>query len=294
MTTSFEGHALRVLRWKGRPAWVASDVSRALGYADGSKLSERISSEWREEFIPEVDFEMVEGEAMAELVRIAPPDSGVANSMTRHLTLLFESGLHMALLKTRKPAGIRLRRLLVTEVLPKLVRTGGYQQVAPAPPQLPAPPAAKPPGHVSAVFPPDVYQDLEQAAKRLDCSVYELVERVVDLWRADCRPLPPYRRTAPPSSAQEAARITQQVYVLLNTTALELDRLQKLTETTRATLGASEGELHAALVMLDALRDEDAARAMLGLVKQARGSKQSCAELMSRLLGAASRLPTKS
>jgi hypothetical protein len=40
--------------------------------------------------------------------------------------VLFESGLHLALAKTNLPIGKRLRRFLVDEVLPQLVRTGRY------------------------------------------------------------------------------------------------------------------------------------------------------------------------
>ena len=47
---------------------------------------------------------------------------GLGTSRIPSLLVLFEPGLHLVLLKTSMPAGRRLRRFLVTEVLPRLVR----------------------------------------------------------------------------------------------------------------------------------------------------------------------------
>ena len=47
----------------------------------------------------------------------------------RGLVVLFETGLHLALVKTNKPAGRKLRRFLAEKVLPQLVRTGRYEPV---------------------------------------------------------------------------------------------------------------------------------------------------------------------
>lgn len=50
----------------------------------------------------------------------------VSSHARASLLVLFESGLHLVLTKTRRPVGVRLRRFLADEVLPQIVRDGKY------------------------------------------------------------------------------------------------------------------------------------------------------------------------
>jgi hypothetical protein len=57
-------------------------------------------------------------------LKALPGAEELAPSVHHRLLVLFESGLHLALIKTRKPHGKRLRRFLAEEVMPQLVRNG--------------------------------------------------------------------------------------------------------------------------------------------------------------------------
>ena len=128
LESDFEGKPLITLAHDGHPAWVARQVGTALGYANnGKRLVNKITTDWAEEFIPERDYTVLSGSALAAFKAAAKggpvPVSSRAN---RSLIVLFESGLHLVLAKTTKPVGERLRRFLVDEVLPQIVRDGRY------------------------------------------------------------------------------------------------------------------------------------------------------------------------
>lgn len=130
----FEGHPLTVLWREGKPYWIAREVGAAMGYEDGSKLVDLIGDEWADEFIEGTDFVRVSGAAAAEILRaVGANDSGENAETTnprnsgngrgaRRVLLLSESGVNLAAIKTRKPAGKRLRRWLASEVLPSIAR----------------------------------------------------------------------------------------------------------------------------------------------------------------------------
>ena len=128
LNSDFEGKPLTTLTCKGRPAWVARQVGATLGYANsGKRLANKIAGDWAEEFIDGHDYLVLRGEDLAAFKELAK-DSPVAVSsrVNRGLLILFESGLHLVLAKTNKPVGRRLRRFLVDEVVPQLVRDGRY------------------------------------------------------------------------------------------------------------------------------------------------------------------------
>lgn len=130
----FEGHSLTVLWREGRPYWIAREVGAAMGYEDGSKLVDLIGDEWADEFIEGTDFVRVSGAAAAEILRAVATNDSIENAETtnprntgngrgaRRVLLLSESGVNLAAIKTRKPAGKRLRRWLASEVLPSIAR----------------------------------------------------------------------------------------------------------------------------------------------------------------------------
>lgn len=147
VTVDFEGHPVTAVEFEGRPAWVASQVGAALGYAEsGRQLAKKLAGEWSEEFIPGTDFETITNGRLAVFKSRLGTDSvpSAVDPRTPSLVILYESGLHLALLKTRKPAGRRLRRFLATEVLPKLARGAKVVEAPGAPPVLPVTPPARP------------------------------------------------------------------------------------------------------------------------------------------------------
>ena len=134
----FEGRKLRVRVWQGRPCALSNDVGLAVGYRDGRALTNKVMGEWAREFIEGVDFVRLKGSALKAFFDSTDSvESSLGHGGTRTAIALYESGIYLALLKTRKPAGIRLRRFLATDVLPELARTGSY--TAPSAPSPPAP-----------------------------------------------------------------------------------------------------------------------------------------------------------
>lgn len=143
LAVTFDGHPVNVTMWQGRPAWIASQVGAALGYADGARLVDKIGGEWKDEFLPGHDFDTLTNGRLAAFRAASndSPESGESSrGGARSLVILYQPGLDLALLKTRKPAGKRLRRLLADEVLPQLRATGtATLPGAPAPPPILAP-----------------------------------------------------------------------------------------------------------------------------------------------------------
>ncbi|WP_437796461.1 hypothetical protein [Sorangium sp. So ce693] len=116
--TAFEGQQLTFYRFRDKVCVVGQELGAALGYADRS-LGARIAGEWKNEFIKEKDYGILEGEELRVFKRLAT--SGVA-SRSKSLLVLFEPGVNLVSLKTEKELGVKLRRLLADEVLPKLLR----------------------------------------------------------------------------------------------------------------------------------------------------------------------------
>lgn len=133
LTLPFEGEPLTTLTWKDRPVWVGREIGRRLGYArSGKRLVTRIRREWADEFIEGTDYVLLTGADLSALKAMLPPGTQEVPGRTSALLLLLEPGLHLVLTKTNKPVGRRLRRFLVDEVLPQLVRTGSYAPVVEA------------------------------------------------------------------------------------------------------------------------------------------------------------------
>lgn len=126
ITSTFEGAALSTFKVDGRPVWIAREVGAALGYAQrGKRFATRITGEWASELIEGHDFAVLTGSDLPEESEGTDP---VPLSGNRGLVVLFESGMHLALVKSTKPAGVRLRRFLADEVMPALARTGAHGQ----------------------------------------------------------------------------------------------------------------------------------------------------------------------
>lgn len=119
----FEGHSIPTYELEGQHAWLARDIGRALGYGrEGRRLVGMITERWASEFIEGHDYLLLTGEELAGL-RL---EDDALDSVRSSLLVLFKPGVFLALAKTSKPAGKRLRRFLVDEVLPQLASTGQY------------------------------------------------------------------------------------------------------------------------------------------------------------------------
>ena len=143
INAEFRGHALVTLTWRGQPAWIAFQVGRAMGYAQGgTRLVTRITRDWTDEFIYGHDYLILTGEDLAELKDLLGPGTESVGGRASQVALLLEPGLHLALTKTGKPVGRKLRRFLVDEVLPRIAR--GQDLMPAGEPQVLIAPSASP------------------------------------------------------------------------------------------------------------------------------------------------------
>lgn len=128
LTHVFEGEPLQTIEWDGRPCWAAKPTGVRIGYEDGGKRFVRaILHDWAEEFEEGRDYAFLTGDDLMAYKAISHQGREAPQvDRSAHVLVLFESGMHMALLKTHKPLGARLRRFLADEVLPQIARTGAY------------------------------------------------------------------------------------------------------------------------------------------------------------------------
>jgi prophage antirepressor-like protein len=127
LTKEFEGSEILTLEYNGKPCWIARQVGAAIGYSsNGSKLPKMISQRWSDEFEIGQDYDILTGDELRDFNSFLDvgPQKGPTKAAT--LMLLFESGMHMALVKTNKPAGKKLRKFITREVLPQIARDGAY------------------------------------------------------------------------------------------------------------------------------------------------------------------------
>lgn len=104
LTLPFEGEPLTTLTWDGKPAWVAREMGRRLGYAgNGKRLVTRITREWGAEFIEGKDYVLLAGEELAAFKAAVGLGTPEVPSRAGGLMLLLEPGLHLVLTKTNKP-----------------------------------------------------------------------------------------------------------------------------------------------------------------------------------------------
>jgi prophage antirepressor-like protein len=124
----FKGHKIQSVHWNGQYVFPARHMGRVIEQGDDGK---RFVRNVTEEGTEGVDFIRVKGKEAAEISLMlsrgadCAPGKSIGESGTG-LVLLTESGLHLGLLKTRKPIGEALRLWLAREVLPALRQSGSY------------------------------------------------------------------------------------------------------------------------------------------------------------------------
>lgn len=125
---TFRHKPLTTLNIHGRDGWIARQVGEAIGYAQrGKRFATKITGDWANEFIQGRDYDLITGKELEAFKALFFKGTGsVPLTSPRGMLVLYESGLNLALVKTRKPLGVELRRFLADEVMPQLARTGSY------------------------------------------------------------------------------------------------------------------------------------------------------------------------
>lgn len=127
----FEEHALTLLVIDGRPAMLARQVGAALGYSDGgASFAEQVTDQWADEFVEGQDHQHATHATLKAALSKAGNhpvfEESASNVSRRGALVLFESGIYLACLLSKKDAGRRLRRKLADEVFPQLARDGRF------------------------------------------------------------------------------------------------------------------------------------------------------------------------
>lgn len=103
----FQTHQIRVVEKDGEPWFVATDIASVLGYADARHMTRMLDDD----------------EAGLHIVQTRS-ENGVEQK--REVAIINESGLYLAVLKSRKPEAKPFRKWVTAEVLPTIRKTGGY------------------------------------------------------------------------------------------------------------------------------------------------------------------------
>lgn len=122
----FHSTEVRTVDRDGQVWFVAGDIAKALNYSETKDMTR---------FLDEDEADR----------HIMPVRSENGTLQTREVTILSESGLYHALLKSRKPQAKPFRKWVTAEVLPAIRRSGGYAGPVPgAGGRAGLPPAAHP------------------------------------------------------------------------------------------------------------------------------------------------------
>ncbi len=98
----FEDNLVRVVMIGGEPWWVAADVARVLGYSHTPHMVRNLEDDEKG-------------------VHIADTLGG-----QQEMNVISESGLYVAIFKSRKPEAVKFRKWVTGTVLPELRRSGRY------------------------------------------------------------------------------------------------------------------------------------------------------------------------
>lgn len=130
----FEGKTVTAYMFRARLTWIAFNVGDALGYEnEGKTLPDHVRRVWNDELVEGVDFAVLTGEELREFRGLLDVTVKTTVSRAPHLMVLYESGLDLVCLKTEKPLGKKLRRMIAEEVLPRLRRGEPILPAKPSP-----------------------------------------------------------------------------------------------------------------------------------------------------------------
>lgn len=115
----FNGQMVRVVEQGGQPWWVATDVAKILGYRNAPDMVRNLDEEEKASHSVGPATHNVRSRGGS-----ATQNSG--GEQAREVTIISESGVFHAILKSRKPAAREFRRWVTGELLPSLRRDGHY------------------------------------------------------------------------------------------------------------------------------------------------------------------------
>ena len=99
----FESNAVRVVQQDGQPWFIARDVCNALGI-NNSRMA-----------ISALDKDEIDGVSITDTI-----------GRQQEINAINQSGLYALILKSRKPQAKKFRKWVTSEVIPSIMKTGGY------------------------------------------------------------------------------------------------------------------------------------------------------------------------
>jgi prophage antirepressor-like protein len=102
LTLDFETQAVRIVKVRGEPWWVLSDVARVLGYKDATHASRSLRDRHK-------------GPHLVETL-----------GGRQQMAIVSEAGLYRLMMRSERPEAERFQDWVTDEVLPSIRRTGTY------------------------------------------------------------------------------------------------------------------------------------------------------------------------
>ena len=118
---TFRSINVRAITISGEPWFVASDVAKALCYRDAEKLTRMLDDDEK-------------GTHVTGTRLVGTP---LNDGITEGASIINESGISHAMVKSRRPEAIPFRKWVTSEVLPAIRKTGRYQVQTALPLELP-------------------------------------------------------------------------------------------------------------------------------------------------------------
>ena len=121
---AFKGQRLRAFPWDGKLGVIALELAEVLEYAHPAGFVRKLTNDWGDIFVEGVHYDRISGEALDNLRKICDDRPGYRKA--RMITVLYESGVNLALLKSNSPVATEIQLWLAEEVMPQLHRTNRY------------------------------------------------------------------------------------------------------------------------------------------------------------------------
>lgn len=127
----FQGHRILDLTFRGRRAWLLTDVNDSMGYKPGT-LSTLVSGAWSPEFVLDKHHTVLRGQDMRDFRAVlGDTHSEWVSTKTQRITLVYQEGLDLIALKTEKPVVASFARSSLSACCPSSAPARGSQRPLP-------------------------------------------------------------------------------------------------------------------------------------------------------------------
>lgn len=120
VAVAFNGMWVTAYNFRGRICWIAQEVGRGIGYTREGFLA--AFAGWSSELIQGKDFDVLRGDELREFKGLLDAEAKVTSARISQLTILYEPGFYLVCFRTHLALGVKLRRVMADDVMPKLAR----------------------------------------------------------------------------------------------------------------------------------------------------------------------------